>query len=240
MRPVILMLLGLTASAVLAIDEKPAPAPPPDKLYHREPAAEWLWAIERLRVMPKPGEIRTSEGINTGVTDIYDLKAEETQQIEKVVSDYDAAVLQRVAKWESELKELRAEYEAKVIAALPESKQAEAKKVLDLTHDRWVTTSEREGKYMAKVTAKAKAFREAIKDKTPDEKQEAQEAMAAWVKSERAMMRKEDMDLIAMVRALLSPEAAKKLDKFDPYKQTAADQGDKASPLLPAKKDGSK
>jgi hypothetical protein len=234
MRLFLALPLLLAAAISLAGDEKPIPAPP-DKLYHRELSTDWLWAIERLRILPRPGEIRTTEGLTAGVTDIYELQPAETAQIEKALTEYDAALLQKAAKWETEMKELRAEYEAKVIAALPQTKQVEAKKVLDFTHAKWVTPSEREGKFRNEFAARAKAFREATKDKSLEDKADGQETIARWVKAERAKLRKEDVDLIYAVRACLSPDAAEKLDKFDRYKLAQA-QAQEQQPE-PAKKD---
>lgn len=242
MRLVILFQLALvcaSAFAAGAIEEKLPP--PPDKLYHHELSTDWLWAIERLRVMPRPGEIRTSEGLAAGVTDIYDLQPTETAQVEKVLADYDAALLQKAAKWETEMKELRAEYEAKVIAALPQAKQAEAKKVLDFSHSKWVTPSEREGKFRNEFAAKAKAFHEATKDKSLDEKAEGQEAISTWVKTERRKMTKEETDLIDAIKALLTPDATQKLEKFNRFNQVPQEppQPDPKQPQ-PVKKDGAK
>jgi len=240
MRPVILLQLALFCATAMAVDEKPN-TPPPDKLYHRELSTDWLWAIERLRVMPKPGEVRTSEGLDAGITDIYDLQPAETAQIEKALTDYDAALLQKATKWETEMKELRAEYEAKVIAALPQAKQAEAKKVLDFTHSKWITPSERAGKFRNETWARARAFHESTKDKSPEDKADAQENLAIWVKNERAKMTKEDIDLIDAIKAMLTPDAAQRLEKFDRFKQAAQDapQPEPKQPQ-PAKKDGAK
>lgn len=240
MRLVILLQLALASAAALAGDERPGPTPP-DKLYHRELSTEWLWAIERLRALPKPGEIRTTEGLNAGVTDIYDVQKAELTQIEKALSDYDAALLQKAAKWETEMKELRAEYEAKIVAALPQAKQAEAKKVLDFTHSKWATPSEREGKFKAQFAARAKAYHEATKDKSLDEKAEAQEIVSAWVKAERLKMTKEDFDQIDAIKALTTPDIAQRLEKFNRMK-LEPDATPPPEPKLPQplKKEGAK
>ena len=58
-------------------------------------------------------------------------------------------------------------------------------------------------------------------------------------------MRKEDGDLIAEIKAMLSPDATQKLEKFDRYKQALDAANDQKTPPAPPtpqplKKDGAK
>ena len=200
---------------------QPVPQPAPvEKIEKWEPTPEWLAAIERLRINPKPGEIENG-GLTTGVTEVFELSPAEQQNVDKIVAEYDAELVKKAAKWEEELKAARAEYEAKVIAALPEPKRDAAKKILDFSHAKWTPPLDREQKFKVAFVEREKALREKTKGKTPEEIADAREELRAWVKEERARMTKEDEDLIASLKALLTPEEAQRLDRYNRHRVVA-------------------
>src|SRR5262245_48894297 len=134
-------ILVLTALAMLVgpafAENLETPAKPAEKVRSQDP--KWLTAIERLRLQPRPGEI-SNFAITTDIADIYKLTEEQKTKIAALQDAYDAAILQKAQKWEEESKALRAEYEAKLVEALPEEKREQSKKLLDLSHAHWQPT----------------------------------------------------------------------------------------------------
>ncbi len=196
----------------------PQPAPVPvEKLEKWEPTPAWLIAIERLRITPKPGAVE-QPGLTAGVTEIFELSKTEKENVEKIVADFDAELLKKAAKWEGEMKAARAEYEAKVIAALPEVRRDAAKKLLDFSHAKWAPPLERELKFRDEFVEREKALREKTKGKTPEEIADAREELKSWVKEARTAINKEDEDTINALKALLSADEAQRLDKYNRHR----------------------
>jgi hypothetical protein len=230
--------LGLAAAAYSAEDVKPnanPPTPPPptaapaplttgapapvaaERSEKWEPGDTWIAAIERLRTFPKPGEVANA-GVKAGVTDIVKVSEGEAANVDKIVTEYDSAALQLSAKWEQDLKTLRTEYEAKIIAALPEARRDTAKKLLELSHAKWVTPTERDVKFKKEFIEREKAFKLETKNKSPEEAAEARDEIKAWIREERAKMAKEDEDTVNALKALLTPEEAANLERFNRHR----------------------
>ena len=91
---------------------------------------EWLAQLERLRNQPRSGEVSTGT-LQAGIADIFSDSSDLRAKAEALAVEYEKALNERAAKWENELKDLRAQYDAKTIAELPEAKRAEAQKFLD-------------------------------------------------------------------------------------------------------------
>lgn len=231
MRHVVAMLVVaslLSGAAQCAEDVKPSGTPPvpagsgtappaAERLEKWEPSENWIAAIERLRSFPRPGEI-VNAGVTAGAADIVKVSPAEEASIDKLVAEYDAAALQKAAKWEDELKALRADYEAKVVAAFPEAKRDTAKKLLDLSHAKWVTPTERDVKFKKEFIEREKAFKLATRNKPPEETTEAREEIKTWIHDERAKMAKEDEETIAALKALLTPEEVERLERFNRHR----------------------
>lgn len=222
----------ITASGSLSAaddGEKPAPptpAPPapvhslPQKPDKWELTPEWLAAIERLRLSPRPGQV-VNAGISAGVADLFEVSAPVSEKIDKVVAAYDAERVKRAAKWNAEMLALRAEYEAKVVAELPEARRETAKKLLEFSHEKWQTPIEREAQFNKDFEEKLKDAREKSKNITPEQHAEQTEILRVWVRDQRAKLMKEDNDVIEGLRALLTPEEVQRLELFNRHRQAA-------------------
>jgi hypothetical protein len=220
MRAVALLIAMLLTAPCFAANEKDPPTPaPPNKAAPAKPdkwdlSHAWLNAIERVRLLPKPGEILNSS-IRAGVDDIIEVPAPSSEKIDKIVAAYDAEVVKLPAKWEAEIKALRANYEAQIIAELPAEKREAAKKLLDYSHENSANNIGREQKFMDDLHAKIGEYRGQHKDASPEQQQEATGLLNQWVKEERNKINKEDEDVIEGLRQPLTPDEVQRLDKFN-------------------------
>ncbi|HYG77753.1 MAG TPA: hypothetical protein VEK08_22295 [Planctomycetota bacterium] len=211
----ILALLIFASSALLLAGE-PAPTPRPGirpDLAGAELDPEWLAIIERIRTLPRPGEIRNI-GLTTDVTAVYDLSAEQKAEIEKQVRAYEAELLKLAAKWHQEQIALRSTYEAKVIATLPDAKKENARKVLDFSHTNWITPLDRDEAFKKEFSKRVADLRENRAKLSVDELNAAREEMQAWVKTQRDARIEKDQNVIKQLEAMLTPEEAERLKQF--------------------------
>lgn len=204
----------LTLNLFSAQAETPKPAPAP--LVGEERSPEWLIAIEKLRSMPRPGDIQNTN-VLANITDVIETTPEQKATVLAVMKAYDAAMVQKAAQWETDMKAARAEYEAKVIAALPEAKRDVAKKVLDLSHEQWVTPLEYEAKIRSdflKKKEKAEA-----KGTTPEELDAYRKDFMSWLQTQRQKLRERNMTVSKSIKALLDPKEVERLNDFDRNKE---------------------
>lgn len=179
-----------------------------------EPNPDWLAAVERLRALPLPGEIKNAS-LAAPIGEVFDVPAENKAKLKDLSAAYDAEALKLAARWESELKALRDAHEAKMIQALPEPRRDAAKKVLDFSHQRWVTPTDREASFRKVYSERVNALREQKSKMSAEEYAEAAEKQKSWVKEERARMIQQDEDLLKQLREMLAPDDAKRLDPFN-------------------------
>jgi len=176
-----------------------------------EQGSEWLAAIERLRLLPRAGEIKAA-GVSAGLGDIYGLSGETAAKYEALQKDYDAARVKLAAKWEQEAKALRAEQEAKMLQLLPEAKREAAGKTLDFAHAKWVTPLDKETWFCKEYAERRAAVGDARVRVSAEKFEEAKAALVAWVKETRAKMMRQDEDLFKQVREMLGPDEAARLE----------------------------
>ncbi|MCY3023212.1 MAG: hypothetical protein NTW87_29905 [Planctomycetota bacterium] len=213
-----LLAVALTSCALLAGEPKEkSRADEPGRAPSSEEHPEWLAAIERLRLLPRAGEVKCA-GISANLVSIYAPPAEAAAEIGKIEDAYDAALVKLAAKWEQEAKALRAEYEAKIVAALPEAKRESARKVLAFSHERWVTPNDREAKFRKEYVERRAAVAESLPKLSAEEYEAAKAKMQAWVREERAKLRNQEEELLKQTRDLLAPEDAARLDGLSPRK----------------------
>jgi hypothetical protein len=188
-------------------DEAARVAPPPQ-------SAEWLAAIERLRLLPRPGEIKAA-GVTASMDAFYGLPPEDAAKCAAAAKEYDAALSKLAAKWLEEAKALRAEHEAKLVQLLPEAKRENARKLLEFTHAHWVTPKDREDGFIKEYIEKVTPVRDSRLHITAEEYEAARAKMNAWVRERRAQFNRQDEELLKQIRAMLAPEEAARLDQFD-------------------------
>ncbi len=191
-------------------------AKPVDKtLTHEERSSEWLIAFEKLRTLPRPGELRTA-GIAANIGDVIEITPEQQASIAAALKGFDAAMVQKAAQWETEMKALRADYEAKIVAALPEARRDAAQKALAFSHEQWTVPLEFEARLRAEFIAK----KERAEDKkTPPEELAAyRKDFMSWIETQRTKAREKDAETVKNLKALLDPKEAERLSDFDKNK----------------------
>jgi hypothetical protein len=212
----IALVLLAAAPLVCAGEAKDDKESPPVRLP--EYSDEWLEAVERLRSMPRPGEVKNVTTA-ASVAELFDLKADEKAKIVEIVAAYESELLKRAAKWEAEQRQLRDEYEAKVIAAMPEARRASTKKLLDFSHSKWVSPLDIESGFKKEYTRRANELREDRAKLSVEELSEKRKAMQAWVKETRNRINAQNEEVLKDVRELLSPEEAQRLEQFDRHRK---------------------
>src|SRR6185295_15142172 len=103
-------------------------------------------------------------------------------------------------------KALRAEYEAKVLAALPEARRDAAGKVLAYSHEQWVTPFEFEAKLRAEYIDKRLAGEN--KDTPPEEIEAHKKELQSWIRTQREKAQARNKEVVNKLRALLDPKEA--------------------------------
>jgi len=196
--------------AAAQVKDKPKSGEAP-RAASSEPDPEWLGAVERLRVLPGPGEVKAA-GATASLWALYELAPEDTAKCEAIAKEYDAALLKLAAKWLEEEKALRAEHEARLVQLLPEAKRAAARKALEFSHAQWVTPTDREAGFQKEYSEKV---REARAHTKLEELEAARSKVKAWVSERRARMAQREEDVLKQVKEMLGPEEAKRLDQFD-------------------------
>jgi hypothetical protein len=177
----------------------------------RERSPQWARAIERIRAQPRPGEIQNA-GITAYVGDIVAVSEQDKAEIKKVLEAYDAAVLERAAKWEDELKTIRAQYEDKVIALLPAERREAIRNALKLSHDHWGAQYDLEA-------ALQQGSLERFKNMPPKEQKaardKAREELRTWLEQQKTTAKQTTADVLKKIKELLLPDEAKRLEEFD-------------------------
>ena len=192
--------------------QKPAVAP----LTQEERSTEWLLAIEKLRTLPRPGDIQNA-GILANVGDVIETTPEQKAAIKAAMKAFDAAMVQKAAQWENEMKAARVEFEAKIVATLPESRRDAAKKALEYSHAQWVSPYDFEARLRAEFIQK----REKSEDKTiPQEELDAyRKEFGGWLKAQRQKAQDHNAEVTKNIKAMLDPKEAERLNEFDKNKE---------------------
>jgi hypothetical protein len=200
----------LEAQVARPPDEIAKPRPDLVLKNPRERSPAWVGAIERLRAQPRAGEIQNA-GVTAYITDVVSVPDREKAEIQKILADYDAAVLERAAKWEEDLKALRAQYEEKMIELLPDDRREPMRNALKISHDNWITGHDLQAMIERNSI-------ERMKNLPPREKPDREKALAevrAWLTEQRNLAKKKDEETLRKIRELLTPEEVKRLETFD-------------------------
>lgn len=214
-RRIALLAVVLTSWCVAATEGKDRPrADEPLRAPPSEPSPEWIGAVERLRVLPRPGEIKAA-GVTASICAVYVLTAENASQCGTIAKEYDAALLKLAAKWLEEEKALRSEHEARLMQLLPEAKRENARKLLELSHSHWVTPTDREAGFRKEYSERLAALLESRVRVSAEEYKTAGAKLKAWVSERRAQLTQQEEDVLKQIREMLAPEEAARLDQFD-------------------------
>lgn len=209
-------LAALVAMSMCALAGQSA-VPSADKpLTQEERSSEWLIALEKLRILPRPGDIQNA-GILANIGDVVETTREQKTAIAAAMKAYDAALVQKTAQWEADMKALRADYEAKVLAVLPEARREAAKKALAYSHEQWVTPFEFEAKLRAEYVDKRLATEN--KDTPPEEIDAHKKELQTWIKTQRQKANERNIEVAKNLKAMLDPKEAERLSEFDKNKE---------------------
>jgi hypothetical protein len=161
--------------------------------------------INRLRDQPCAGEI-VAPGLAANAASVFEFKGEDKAKVARLQEAYRAELLRRAAKWEEELNALRAEYETKISALLPEEKREPFRKVLEYSHSRWAAN------YNYDLAIEQGL--QPLPEKSSPEQQKIRAANIAWVKEQREKQKAESLETAKNIRALLSPDETARLDNL--------------------------
>jgi len=205
------MIWILAAMSVWALSGETKPAREKGIAQEERPA-DWLRATERLRWLPRPGEIHNA-GVLANVGDIVETTPEQKAAIVEALKAYDSAILKKAEQWETELKALRAEQQAKVIAALPEARREAARKALEYSQAQWTLPLDFEARLRAAMMEKLDATKS---PKTPAEEADTlRREMRDWIKAQRLKESEHNAETIKTLKEMLDPAEAERLKLFD-------------------------
>lgn len=189
------------------------PNPPAEKqLTTEERPDEWLRATERLRQLPRPGEIR-SAGVLVNIGDLIETTPVEKAAIVEATKAYDTALAKKAEQWENEMKTLRAEHQAKVIAAIPEARRDAAKKLLEYSQAQWTLPFEFEARMRTRIAEK---FDQAnAPSVAAEEANKIRREVRDWIKDQRQKEVTRNAEVMKTMKSMLEPTEAERLDKFD-------------------------
>jgi hypothetical protein len=157
------------------------------------------------------------------VVDIFSDSADAKAKTLAIQGEYEKALLERGAKWEVELKELRNRFEERVLQEVPEAKRESAGKLLAASRAAWASAAERDAKTRAEFLQKMRSGTQPIPPRpgiaTPAAPSNPQADASIWMRDERAKAVKQDADSVLQMRALLEKEDAGRFDRFDRSRQ---------------------
>jgi hypothetical protein len=177
------------------------------------PNQAWLAALERVRALPGPGQIVVAD-TRVDLAALHEPAPETAAKLKALGETYQAELLKLAAKWEQDARSLRAEYEAKMIEALPEARREAARAALKLSQERWTTPLDREAAFQREFTERVVGLRARKLQLSAEQYEEESAKIQTWVKQERARIRKQDEELRTQLRGLLAPEEAARFDQL--------------------------
>ena len=212
--------LTIFCCACAAAGEVPKPAA--DKpLTSEERPSDWLRATERLRWLPRPGEIHNA-GVLANIGDLIETTPAEKTAITLALNAYDAALAKKAEQWENEMKALRAEHQAKVIAALPEARRDAAKKALEYSQTNWTLPLDFEAKLRTNFLEKLDQTK--VPSVAPEDATKMRREVRDWIKTERQKESEHNTEVIKNLKAMFEPAELERLEKFDKNREVPAPQ----------------
>jgi len=157
------------------------------------------------------------------ITDIFSDAGETRLKTSAIQTEYDKALVDKLSKLEGELKELRAQFEDRIIQELPEAKRETAKKLLETSRTKWAEAGERDSKmrgdfleHMRAAAQAANANRaKGVPSPTQPKPNGVPDEAQTWLRDERAKATIQDSETILGLRALLPPEDATRFDRYN-------------------------
>ncbi len=187
---------------------------------------EWIAILERLRIQPRAGEINNGT-VNASLADIFSDSAEAKTKSSAIAADYEKALLEKAAKWESDIRDLRAQYETKMLAEFPEAKRETAQKFLDMSRTKWSESATRDAKSRAEFLGRMRNGTlpqlPGLKPVATNQQQPNAHATpvgqpgadaSTWMREERMKAIKQDEEGVKALRELLATDEAARLDHF--------------------------
>lgn len=206
----------------LSVAAGEAPKAAADKpLSNEERPADWLRATERLRWLPRPGEIHNA-GVLANIGDLVETTSAEKAAIVDALKAYDAALAKKAEQWENDMKALRAEHQAKVVAALPEARREAAKKALEYSQAQWTLPLDFDAKIRTGIVEKFDQAK--VPGISPDEASKVRREVRDWIKVERQKEAERNTEVIKNLKAMFDPAEVERLDKFDKNREVPAQQ----------------
>jgi hypothetical protein len=189
------------------------------------PGQEWSALLERLRLQPRAGEINNGP-LNARLADIFTDSGEVRSQATALQAEYEKELLERGAKWDSELKDLRAQYEEKIVSRLPEPKREAAKKFLEASRAKWTEAAERDAKMRSefmdrmRTAARLSAATRLSGTQPATGVQQANPSAdaSAWMKDARTKATQQDSENVLALRSLLEKDDVERFDRYNRFR----------------------
>jgi hypothetical protein len=205
----------------------------------KPPNPEWIALLDRLRVQPRSGEVNNGT-LFASLTDLFSESTDVRAKSTALSAEYEKALLEKAVKWESDVKELRTQYEAKMIAELPEAKRLEAQKFLDASRAVWSESNARDAKTRAAFLERMRAgahpqpVGKAVTGQAPVSSAAAQSGAEAntWMRDERMKAMKQDEESVRALRSLVGPEDVARFDRYN-RARPAPKPGLAGAPVVP-------
>ena len=201
------------------------PAQPPLNMP-RPQNQEWAALLERLRIQPRAGEINNGT-VNATLADIFSDSAEAKTKSSAIAAEYEKILLEKSSNWERDILELRARYETKMLAELPEARREAAQKLLDMSRTKWAEAATRDAAARAEFLER---MRNGVRPPVPGVKAVATNPQlpnapgtpaippgvdaSNWMRGERMKAIKQDEESVKAMRELLAADEVARLDHF--------------------------
>jgi len=209
----------------------------------KPPNPEWIALLDRLKIQPRPGELAIGS-FNASLTDVFAPEPDARTPAAKLLSDYQKDLLEKAQRFENELKALRAEYDAKIVATLPEARRESAQNFLELGRARSADAAVRDAKIRA-------GFLEKLRQGAAPQPSNSKLAIAAqpgvasgptqpgaeasaWMREERVKAARQDDETAAALRETLNPEEAARFDRFNRFRPAIPPAQAKNGSAVPA------
>ncbi len=178
----------------------------------RPPNQEFVSALDRIRMQPRAGEV--SNGMfSSPLADVFTDSAETKMKVSSVMAEYERALVEQAKKWEKELSDLRAQYDAKIVAELPEARRDAVNKFLSMSREKWSESNARDAatrteflERMRKAATAAGPIR-GTGPGTPSN------AGSEWLAEERTKNANLEDQAVQKMRELLAPDEAARFDR---------------------------
>lgn len=231
----ILIALAIFTVFVCAEETAPSPKPPPESAAFpvpkpfappvsptRPPNQDFVASLERMRNQPRAGEF-SNGNFASPLVDIFSDSPDARAKVSALQTEYEKALVERASRWEGELRELRAQYDARIVAQLPEDRREQASKFADNSRQKWTECNLRDSAtradFLERLRKNPRTPTQAPRQPgtnpaaVPNIPGQPNSEASEWLTGERSKAAKQDELFLKSLRELLTSEEASKFDR---------------------------